>query len=161
MDEFKPPEHVYEFRPRPRLFLAGSIEMGKAEDWQAKVVEELKWAPGSILNPRRADWDSSWVQSIENHEFRTQVEWELNGLEDANVIALYFARDTVSPISLMELGLFHKRHLIVCCDGEFPRKGNVDIVCKRYRIRQADTWDNFIQRLYEAVFRKHFEEAAA
>lgn len=161
MNELQPTERVYDSRARPWLFLAGSIEMGKAEDWQAKVIEEMKWAPGSILNPRRDDWDSSWVQAIENHEFRTQVEWELRGLEKADVIALYLAAGTMSPISLMELGLFHKRQrLIVFCDDEFPRKGNVDIVCKRYGIDQVWTWGKFIRRLHWAVFGKYFEGEA-
>ena len=39
------------------IFLAGSIEMGKAEDWQTKVTEKFKPYDVLILNPRRDDWD--------------------------------------------------------------------------------------------------------
>ena len=56
------------------IFLAGSIEMGIAESWQEKVVQELKNEPVIILNPRRDDWDSSWEQKIDNLQFREQVE---------------------------------------------------------------------------------------
>lgn len=39
------------------VFLAGSIEMGKAERWQDKIVKELKHIEEAIvLNPRRDDW---------------------------------------------------------------------------------------------------------
>jgi hypothetical protein len=33
-----------------------------------------------VLNPRREDWDSSWIQSIDNPQFREQVEWEIYAL---------------------------------------------------------------------------------
>lgn len=42
-----------------RVFLAGSIEMGQAEQWQERVVHALSDAGDLvILNPRRDDWDS-------------------------------------------------------------------------------------------------------
>ena len=40
------------------VFLAGSIEMGAAEDWQTRLVASLDGVVA--LNPRRAAWDSSW-----------------------------------------------------------------------------------------------------
>ena len=122
------------FKNKIYVFLAGSIEMGKAEDWQKKVTEELsEFEEITILNPRRDDWDSSWVQSIENKEFVEQVEWELAAQEKADYIIMNFVGDTKSPISLLELGLFARSgKLFVCCPREFWRKGNVDIVCRKY-----------------------------
>jgi len=118
------------------VFLAGSIEMGKAENWQEKVKRIYPLKDNVIfLNPRRDDWDSSWVQSINNLQFRKQVEWELRGMEIANKIILYFDPATKSPISLLELGLFAEsdKLKVICPDG-FWRKGNVEIVCNRYEI---------------------------
>lgn len=53
------------------VFLAGSIEMGKASDWQQKLIDDLSDLPDDLvlLNPRRKDWDSSWVQSFDNRQF--------------------------------------------------------------------------------------------
>lgn len=48
------------------LFLTGSIEMGKAIDWQAETVERLRNKDIIILNPRRLQWDASWKQRLEN-----------------------------------------------------------------------------------------------
>lgn len=48
----------------PSVFLAGSIEMGKAENWQIHVENLLEYTDCVIFNPRRDDWDSSWVQSV-------------------------------------------------------------------------------------------------
>jgi hypothetical protein len=48
------------------VFLAGSIEMGVAEDWQTIVsnkMEELEM-PITIFNPRRDSWDSSWENRL-------------------------------------------------------------------------------------------------
>ncbi len=113
--------------------------MGTAEDWQSALVRSLNGDSGTILNPRRDDWDSTWGQSIDNSQFRQQVEWELEAQELADCIAVYFSPGTTSPITLMELGLFaHKAPaMVVCCPEGFFRKGNVDIVCKRYGIPQA------------------------
>jgi hypothetical protein len=129
----------------PSVFLAGSIEMGKAENWQERLEKELSSVGGTILNPRRDDWDSSWVQNIENDKFREQVEWELQALEIADVIALYFDPTTLSPVSLLELGLFGQEgKMVVCCPDGFWRKGNVDIVCDRYAIKNVKTIESLI-----------------
>lgn len=130
---------------RPSVFLAGSIEMGKAEDWQTKVQDLMKDENVSIYNPRRDDWDSSWEQTIDNVQFRTQVEWELSALERASVIIVYFDPNTKSPITLMELGLHAKsQKLMVCCPEGFFRKGNVDITCAKYGVPMFNTIEELV-----------------
>jgi hypothetical protein len=159
MKIYKAPQMIHE-GCWPSVFLAGSIEMGKAEDWQTKVTNALSDLPVTIFNPRRDDWDSSWEQKKENAQFREQVEWELSALERATIIVMYFDPSTMSPISLLELGLhaeatssaFIRSKLIVCCPEGFWRKGNVDIVCERYGIRQVDN----VEALINAV-RKELE----
>ena len=133
------------------VFLAGSIEMGKAELWQKHLVRELKDTDIVLYNPRRDVWDSSLKQTIENAQFNEQVTWELLHLEKADIIALYFDPDTISPISLLELGLFARTNkLIVCCPHGFWRKGNVDIICERYKIEQVNSIDELIERIKSA-----------
>jgi hypothetical protein len=130
---FKPPVPIELSSHARSVFLAGSIEMGRAENWQDTVTHALADLPVVILNPRRDQWDSSWEQSIANRLFREQVEWELEGLERASVVAMYFAPDTQSPITLLELGLLARsKRLVVCCPAGFWRKGNVEVVCARY-----------------------------
>jgi hypothetical protein len=121
---------------QPLIFLAGSIDMGESEEWQDKIAKEFNTFSVTFLNPRRKDWDSSWKQVIEHDKFREQVEWELNGLEAADIIFLYFEEKSKAPISLLELGLFARsgKKLIVYCPDKFWRKGNVDIVCNKYGV---------------------------
>jgi len=148
MKVVKAPNKYYADSKTITIFLAGSIEMGKAENWQKNLTEMLKKQRGLILNPRRDDWDSSWIQSINNPKFRQQVEWELTAQNDADIIAMYFCPETKSPITLLELGLFAKsKKLIVCCPEGYWRKGNVDIVCDDYQIDQARNLKDLYHRI--------------
>ncbi len=131
----KPPAPIVIPPGRPSIFLAGSIEMGTAEHWQARMEQALSDVDVLLFNPRRDDWDASWVQSIDHPQFRQQVEWELHALERVDLIPMYFSPDTKSPITLLELGLWARSgRLLVCCPEGFWRKGNVDIVCSRYNV---------------------------
>lgn len=136
----KPPAPLPPSFDQPGVFLAGSIEMGRAELWQDEVAATLRTEPLTILNPRRDDWDASWEQSSANPQFVAQVTWELDAQERADLIAIYFAPETYAPITLLELGLFAASgKLLVCCPPGYWRKGNVDLVCARYGIPQLPT----------------------
>tara|TARA_R110000851_G_scaffold251971_5_gene404500 strand:+ start:2463 stop:3155 length:693 start_codon:yes stop_codon:yes gene_type:complete len=133
------------------VFLAGSIEMGKAIDWQTQIEDKLKEKLSgdqvvTLFNPRRDDWDSSWEQTIENDNFREQVQWELNALEDADKIVVYIDPETKSPITLLELGIYARGdNMCVCCPEGFYRKGNVDVVCDRYDVPMVDNIDGLVK----------------
>lgn len=134
MNEIKP-DGVDQNVIHQTIFLAGSIEMGAAEDWQSKVVNHFKDWQLTFFNPRRESWDSSWKQEQRVDQFNQQVNWELNHLESCDTIFMYFDPASKSPISLMELGLFaNSGKMIVCCPDGFWRKGNVEIVCHRHNI---------------------------
>ena len=136
----------------PRLFLGGSIDMGGAPDWQAAMTRALADMDVVILNPRRADWNPAWRAEASEPEFRRQVEWELAALEASDVIVMYFAPGTQSPISLLEMGL-HARSgkLIVLAPDGFWRKGNVDITAGAYGIHQVQTMDELTAAVREAL----------
>lgn len=132
----------------PVIFMAGSIEMGKAGKWQDKLASALEDYTGTLLNPRREHWNYHWHQSISDPHFREQLEWEFNGLSKSDYIAMYFAPDSKSPISLLELGLFsHKHKIICCCPKEFWRRGNVEFVCKKFNIPLVDSLDKLIPKI--------------
>jgi hypothetical protein len=131
------PGQAYDAESMVTVFLAGSIEMGAAEDWQEVVPKHFEDIQDLMFfNPRRDDWDSSWEQKQHNPQFNYQVNWEMDRLQDSDLIFMYFSPETKSPISLLELGLHaNDRKLIVCCPEGFWRKGNVDIVCTRNNIQ--------------------------
>jgi len=120
------------------IFLAGSIEGDTAINWQEDFTRSLSKEDVLILNPRRDAWNASWKQEMSNPQFKEQVDWELNGLDQADLIVMYFDKDTKSPISLLELGLYAASgKMVVCCPDGFWRKGNVDIVCNKYQVPQV------------------------
>jgi hypothetical protein len=122
--------------------------MDQAERWQEAVELALVDLDVWVFNPRRDEWDASWVQSFDNPLFREQVEWELAAQERADVIAMYFAPATKAPITLLELGLSARSgKLIVCCPAGFWRKGNVDVVCARYGIPTVPDLDRLVQQV--------------
>jgi hypothetical protein len=154
MNVFKP-DHIpgQEITNKKTLFLAGSIT--DSDGWQEKVVNEFIDYDITIFNPRRDQWDSSWVQDESNPEFNHQVNWELDKLEISNIIFMYFDPNTKSPISLMELGAF-KNHpnIIVCCPDGFWRKGNVQILCTREKIPLYNNFNSAIGALRTKLHKK-------
>lgn len=145
----KPPQSLDLDDWQRTIFLAGSIEMGMAEDWQQSVAQSLSHKDLILLNPRRENWDPSWKQTITNPDFREQVEWELAAQEQAAMIAMYFAPATKAPITLLELGLFARSDkLVVCCPHGFWRKGNVEVVCDRYQIPMVDSLNALIETIH-------------
>lgn len=114
--------------------------MGDAPEWQTEVVKALTDLDIVILNPRRKDWNPNISQTIDNATFNEQVEWELCAQERATIIAFNFVQNTPSPITLFEFGMAVKnKRTIVFCQQGFWRKGNIDAICKKYGITQANS----------------------
>lgn len=152
MQEIKPPNPLPPKSKIKQIFLAGSIEMGSASNWQEKVLKSLENKRVIVLNPRRDHWDNSWEQSINNPKFKEQVLWELNGLEQSDIIVVYFDPATKSPVSLLELGLFSKhKKIIVACPHGFWRKGNIDIVCEKFKIPLFESLEDLILNLNSII----------
>lgn len=133
----------------PTLFLSGSISAPPT--WQDTLTTSVSHLPVTILNPLRPDWDSSWKEELSSPQYVEQVNWELDGLEKADVVAVYFGPEAKAPITLMELGLVAKeKKAVVCCPVGYWKRGNVQIVCGRLGIKVVDT----LEELKTEVLRK-------
>lgn len=141
------PPHPFHIKKNHKsVFLAGSIEMGKAVEWQQYIIDETQHKEITLLNPRRLDWNADLELSINNAVFFEQVNWELEGLEVADLIIFYFSPHTKSPVTLLEFGMYARSNkLVVCCPEGYWRKGNVDIVCQRYGVRQVGQLEEIVQ----------------
>lgn len=160
--EINPPNRNYN-QTGLTVFLAGSIEMGKAVDWQSNIISTLRKESLdriiTVFNPRRPDWNNSWSQTREDANFNDQVNWELEHLEKADIVLFYFDKNTKSPISMLELGLCMKDKrgsLIVACPPEFYKFGNIDITCEFYDVPLiisgiVDCYDGAIDRLLDKI----------
>lgn len=104
---------------RPRLFLAGGIS--NCRDWQseaiAKIGDDLDVV---IFNPRREGFVPNGGEDA-----REQIVWEHERLQEADLIAFWFCRETVCPITLYELGKLAYngglQDVIVGSDPEYSR----------------------------------------
>jgi hypothetical protein len=118
----------------PTVFLSGSIDTPPAT-WQHTITAALSHLDITLLNPHREDWDASWREDPSFKPWAEQVKWELDGMEAADVVAVYFGPRTPAPITLLELGLWARSgKCIVGCSEAYPKKGNVRVVCERYGI---------------------------
>lgn len=114
---------------RHRVYLSGAM-MG--EDWQSKFIDDLGDLRVDVFNPR---YPSSHVASVPDGLF----EWEMDHMSIANIIAFNFsvtgAVNDHCGSALMALGLYAKTdRIIVCCDADFYKKGDIADLCKREEI---------------------------
>ncbi|KAF3031186.1 hypothetical protein E8E12_000965 [Didymella heteroderae] len=132
------------------IFLAGSIEMGKAVQWQRQMAAELQDLPVTVCDPRRGHWDPRVTQLAGDPAFKTQVVWELSALEKADIICFFLDANTISPVAMMEFGLWASSgRVIVCCDSRFWRAGNVHLVCERYNVPYVEKFDDLKDAIRE------------
>jgi hypothetical protein len=143
------------------IFLAGSIDMGSSKKWASELVNritEINPFEFDIVfyNPRRDAWDNTWEQEESNPVFNYQVNWELDNIEDSDIIFFNILPESKSPITLMELGLCagSNAKVIVCCPDGFYRKGNVDILCTRYEMPQYPDFDSAFGALLTTIGRE-------
>jgi hypothetical protein len=130
--EHNPPQKkIYKLDyTRHRVYLAGSTN---CNDWQRTFIERMSDLDVDVFNPRSKNVDGLFG-------------WELDHLNIATVIALYFDPEDPSPAGLLTLGMFAKTdRLIVCCPETFHKKTDVDIICKREDIHTVETLDLLIE----------------
>ena len=64
------------------------------------------------------------------------------------MVIMFFAASTKSPISLLEFGLYAQSgKMKVVCEDNFWRKGNVDVVCERYQVKQYKNLNELLAHL--------------
>ncbi|KAK4201181.1 hypothetical protein QBC40DRAFT_278665 [Triangularia verruculosa] len=121
------------------VFLAGTTTRTNGPEWRDTLLQSICNLPITVFNPLRLDWDSSWKEDVDFAPFKEQVEWELDMLHQADLVVVYFGPQTDAPISLLEFGLFAQSgKVIVCCHRAYRKRGNVEIVCKRFDLTVLD-----------------------
>jgi hypothetical protein len=150
-DEFPKDEN------RIKIFLGGSIEMGKADHWQQNLVDQLSKEsfdrPLDLYNPRHnREWKTEWMNDYEpGTPFHTQVDWELRHQKDADLLLYYFAADTISPITLFELGLFQQQNPVIGMDPAYLRAGNLVVTKEHFDLHIHTGWDDFYDALVKRI----------
>lgn len=153
------------YHQRPRIFLAGTIDNGAGEEWQKWVEEQLKDYKVVLLNPRRPDWNPDLKPTADCPEFVEQVNWELDGIAYSNIILFYFAGGSISPVTMLELGMclgqenamdsYSWSRTLIYCDKNFWRRGNIEITCKRAKTHvwtDKQEWIDTLKRTLDTLY---------
>ena len=137
------PEHIADDTSFTRIFLAGTIDMGNSRNWQAEIQDKFAAMNGRyiLFNPRQENWDAS-----RPGEMDYQVRWELDHLEQADIIIMYILGSSKSPISLLEMGLHAgSGKMTVICEPDFYRYDNVRITCDYYGVPLYNDLDTYLE----------------
>lgn len=150
----KPGEPIYRLWDKTKIFLAGTIDNGASVNWQDRFAKILVESIPDIVvyNPRNDKWDTDMLPTLDNPEFRAQVEWELDGLHTADYIIMNFLPTSKSPITLLELGLFaNDGKILMLCPEEFYRSGNVNFICETYGIEKFNNLKEIIKYIQSEI----------
>jgi nucleoside 2-deoxyribosyltransferase len=129
-----------------KIFLAGTIDDGKSTDWQKEVKDLLGDTDIIVYNPRRYDFPE---HPLEEDVVR-QIRWEQEHLDDADLIVMNFLDGSLSPITLLEMGLYAKSgKLMVFCNENYWRYTNVKETCRKYHITLYN--DNSVENIVKHV----------
>ena len=114
---------------RPWMFLAGGIT--GCHLWQNEVIHGLDdFEHGTIINPRRADWDMD-----DPHVAEEQIRLEHQAIHQCDIFSVWFTDETLQPITMFEIGVALTRFrmgdprlkaLVIGVHENFERRFDVD-----------------------------------
>lgn len=150
------------------LFLSGYISPPTeppTPSWQSSLGASLRHLPLTVFDPARPDWDDSWVNSATFPPLNQQINWELEGLENADIVVVNFGPGTTdAPISLLEFGLVvgmgrdpgagRRGAVVVWCEEGYRKGANVRVLCERYGVKVWEGEDGVrgeVERLVEEM----------
>ena len=134
------------------IFLAGGIS--KCPNWQEDLklmLFESRLPKLVIFNPRRShDFDFE-------KESEFQIKWEFDHLKRSDAVSFWFPKESVCPITLLELGTCLKspnKTVFVGCHPEYSRKKDLYIQSSLYRpeikiVEDLVSLSQQIQKWYE------------
>lgn len=130
-----------------KVFLAGGIT--NCPDWQKELVDDLDHVRNlTLYNPRRANFDINDPNATE-----VQIVWEHRHLEEADVIIYWFAKGSLNPIVLYELGKYINtdKKIIIGIDPEYTRENDVKVQSKLvgYKDKFYNNMDDMARAIIE------------
>jgi len=123
---------IARLNPEECLFLAGSIT--GAENWQKDLAHAEYYDFSTvrlidrynIFNPRRENYNG-----LDPKIEQEQITWEYHCIHRCKYILFWFAKETLAPITLFELGSALHTHdhskIFIGIDPEYKRKNDVII----------------------------------
>lgn len=127
-EPFYPPMH----QGWKSIFLAGAIDMGAAVQWQGEVEKLLPYNNLILLNPRRAEFTPDTIDE--------QVLWELDMMTKADVVMMWFPKDSKAPVAMFEAGLWcQSGKLVIGAEQGFYRRRNLELYAQWFGLQLEET----------------------
>ena len=127
-----------------KIFLAGSIDQPEDNHWRKRAIDFMRdsWFNAkenntsiTVYSPRRDD--NTWLPEYENE----QATWDMSMLAMVDYIVLHLTGDTISPVSLLELGMFAgDPRLRLSVDDSYSRKQIVELYYTYYGNMVYSSW---------------------
>jgi hypothetical protein len=137
----------------PIVFLAGGIT--NCHEWQKDFidkVEEIEKERGRkvnaiFLNPRRKNFPIH-----DPNAYKEQITWEFDMLYRSDIIGYWFAKETVQPIVLFELGKFlnSDKWIRIGIHPDYPCRKDVEVQVGLERKGYPFTY-SFTQHVHNVV----------
>ncbi|MDG1333826.1 MAG: nucleoside 2-deoxyribosyltransferase domain-containing protein [Crocinitomicaceae bacterium] len=125
---FRPPNDISQIpQDRASVFLAGSMATTRKNNWRQTATRTFQAAYHFFdpTNPRH--------NNLNDEEMRNHIKWELEAMKLSDIIILNFLPDSLSPISLVEIGMYiSSNKLVVVCPKEFYKWRYIDTLCNEY-----------------------------
>lgn len=127
-----------------KLFTAGGIT--GCPDWQHELINNLTSTDLVIFNPRRKSF------SVEDKtQAPKQIKWEFDHLRKADAISFWFAKETMQPITLYELGAWSMtdKPLFIGAHPEYQRLQDVveQTLHVRPNIKVVDSLEDLTEQI--------------
>jgi len=137
------------------VFLAGSVQSKDTEvTWRKRIIKMLSEEDVVLIDPVWTNNGSNldYNNKEDAKKMNVQIDWELNALEQADLIVMHLDKEAKSPISLLELGLYAQSgKLVMCCADGFWRKENVDVVCNRYNVPRVKSIEELVTTIQKKL----------
>ena len=126
------------------IFLAGSIDNSK-NNWRNYQMKKFKYY--SYFDPTNYNFSS-----LNNQEMINHINWEFTAMEKADIILLNLLPNSLSPISLVELGLYvSSKKIIIVCPKEFYKSTYVYALCKKYNSIIFEKLEEVTEEIFENI----------
>lgn len=121
------------------IFLAGAIDMGAAVNWQQEVIASATYDYVVFLNPRRKeDFTPDMLDE--------QVLWELDMMQKADAILMWFPADSKAPVAMWEAGLhWMSGKLHVGAEPGFYRRRNLELYAQWFGLTLYDNLTKLVE----------------
>ena len=138
-----------------KIFLAGSIDQPEENNWRKHAILHIQnsWFNHpdnedsiTIYSPRRS---GKWSTEMENE----QAAWDTSKLSMVDYIILHLTGTTISPVSLLELGIFITNpKLFLSIDDSYTRKHVVELYYTYYGFNKV--YSSWVETITE-ISKKH------